>query len=408
MKKNILLFITSFFVYVLPNKVQAQGNIITLFDETPDSSLYGGIQQIITANWPITYVSPILLKFQPLRKRDVDLQFGEGQKGYILEGVTDLQFLLGQGRPTHSHTWQTLRFTLRYAPAVRMTFDNSSNLIPTNQKIGLQFDKVLWDSYTGNNLFHHPNKAIDIEKKNYWEKETKPLHMVYFTGYAMHYSNGQPEGVWYKDDSSYNRNNYISGDFSTNILNFSATYTRFYKDLLSLNIGYQNDANWFGPFSYITEQKKRYGHHRLLGYAQFLTRPMRNPFGNASIERGTDNKYYIVDKKWEWKFRADWEYILGCLSNYPKGSNNKDYRFNTHFFIEGMPLRSRALGYVAHFYYGRDYFNIRYDDPVFAYMFGVSLKLNKFKNPRFNPDSARLGESYKPPKRYKKYLKQMK
>ncbi len=380
-------------------------HIVTIFDETPENNIYGGIQNIITANWPISYVSPLLLKYDPLRKRTVDLQFGEGQKGYILEGVTDLQFFLGQGRPTHNHFWQTLRFTLRYAPAVRMTFDNSSNLLPTNQKIGVQFDKVLWDNYTTNSLFHNNTNALDNEKKDFWNEEKKPLHMIYLSGFAMHYSNGQPEGVWYNNDPSLNRNDYIKGDFSTNILALSATYTRFYKNLFSANIGYQNDANWFGPFAYTTEQEQRYGHHRLTGFVQYLTKPVRHPLHCTLHIQGTDGKYYIVDKKWEWKFRLESEYILGDLSKYPKGDNNKNYRLSSHLFIEGMPLRSRAVGYLLHFFYGRDYFNIRYDDPVFAYMIGISLKLKKFRNPRFNPDSAIIRESLETPKYIEKYEK---
>ncbi len=396
MKRKHPHFISLAFTLVFFNTIYGQDHIITIFDETPESNIYNGMQQIITANWPVSYVSPLLLKFKPLRPRAVDLQFGEGQKGYILEGVTDLQFLLGQGRPTHNHFWQTLRFTLRYAPAVRMTFDNSSNLLPTNQKIGLQFDKVLWDSYTTNTIFNNRTDALDNEKIDFWTRETTPLHMVYLTGFAMHYSNGQPEGVWYQNDPSFNRNDYIGGDFSTNILSLSGTYTRFYKSLLSINLGYQNDANWFGPFEYINEQQKRYGHHRLTGFVQYLTKPVRHPIRRTATVQGTDGKFYIVDKKWEWKFRAEWEYILGNLDLYPKGNNDKNYRMNTHLFIEGMPLRSRAVGYLFHFYYGRDYFNIRYDDPVFAFMFGVSLKLKKFRNPRFDPDAGRVETNIKP------------
>ncbi len=270
-------------VQLLSFSSYGQKHIITIFDETPDTSVYDGMHQIITANWPISYVSPILLKYKPLRPRTVDLQFGEGQNDYILEGITDLQFLLGQGRPTHNHFWQTLRFTLRYAPGVRMTFDNSSNLLPTNQKIGLQFDKVVWDSYTKNTLFHTEKDALEVETINYWKEKKEPLHMVYVTGFAMHYSNGQPEGVWYNNDPSLNRNDYISGDFSTNIISVSATYARFDSSLFSANLGYQNDANWGDPFEYIPEQKKRYGHHRLTGFVQYITKPVGNPFGSHTI-----------------------------------------------------------------------------------------------------------------------------
>ncbi len=385
------ILISGFLLFAAGGIAQPTGStsvpIITIYDEAPDSSVYQGMQQIITANWPVSYLSPLALSYNPLRNRTVPLQFGEGQKGYILEGLTDLQFVLAQGRPGAKHFYQTGRVTVRYAPAVRMTFDNSSNLLPTNQKIGLQADKVIWNNYTKRRGINPKPEGWDLERINYWKQETKPLQMVYGTFTAMHYSNGQPEGVWYNNDPTFNRNDYITGDFSTNLLQASFTYSRFYKNLLSANLGFQYDGDWGGPFVFIPEQKNRYGRKRLTGFMQYNSFPTTPFFRKRRyIVRGSDGNNYRTNYKWEWKIRGEWEYILGNLGIYPGGANGRLYRFNYHLFAEGMPLRSRSLGYVLHYYRGRDYLNIRYDDPVWAIMFGISIKLKKFVNPRFDPD----------------------
>ncbi len=386
---------TCFLVVFMPLMHYAQlatpvpNRIITIYDEAPDSSIYSGMQQIITANTPVSYLSPLALRYNPLRTRNVPLQFGEGQNGYILEGMLDLQFPLVQGRPGSKHFYQTSRVSVRYAPGVRMTFDNSSNLLPTNQKIGLQADKVLWNNYTRRKQMNPKPEGWDFEKINYWKNEKRPFQMVYVTGTAMHYSNGQPEGVWYQNNPSFNRNDYINGDFSTNLVQLSATYARFYKSLFSANLGFQYDGDWGGPFSFIPEQNSRYGRTRLNGFLQYNSFPTTPFFRKRKyIIRGSDGNNYRTTYKWEWKLRTDWEYITGDMSNFPAGNNGRLYRFNYHVFAEGMPSRSRSLGYILHYYRGRDYLNIRYDDPVWALMFGISIKLRKFRNPIFNPDKG--------------------
>lgn len=400
---SILLFCCLFTTKAQKNTVALPS--VQLFEETPDTSVYKVMQNLISANWNIQYVSPMLLRFVPLQpRRQGGLRFGEGQNGYILEGVTDMQFPIAQGRSSANHFWQTLRINLRYAPAVRMTKDNSSNLLPTNQKIGFQIDKVLWDNATGNNLFKHTNFAYDLSRQN-WPAKKKPLKMLYFTGVAMHYSNGQPEGVWLDNNAALNRNDYIKGDFSTNIMHANFTYTRLSQSVFSVNMGYQRDANWFGPFYFIEEQRYRYGQHRLTGYIQYITAPKKNPFGATMSYRNYENdSVYCIDRKWEWKLRYEWEYIMGSLRNYPF-KNGGQYRYNSHLYIEGMPLRSRSVGYLLHLYYGRDYFNIRYDDPVFGIMAGISLKLHRFKNPLYNFNNTVLGISNNQPADEKYYKK---
>ena len=359
---------------------------ITLFDDLPDSTFYSGINQIWNANVPVSYLS-FFPKFFPLEKRKTPLIFGEGMNGFIVEAQTDLQFTIAQGRRLYSnHFWQTLKFSIRYAPGLRMTMDNSSNVLPTNQKIGIQIDKLIWDSYTKNGYKGNRIESYDVSKKN-WAAQTEPLHLLYLTTIAMHYSNGQAEGVWL--DQAANRNDYIKGDFSTNLLSLSLNYCYYNNHLLSASLGYQRDGNWFGPFSFIPEQKNRYGQNRLIGFLQYKSKPVPNPFRRRLNyfyeDENNDTIRFTIDPKWEWRIRAEYDLIVGNVSNYVR---NHNYRLGTHLFVEGFPLRSRAISYLIHVYYGRDYFNIRYDDPVLAVMGGLAFTINRYKNPRFRPSQA--------------------
>jgi hypothetical protein len=380
---------------------------IMIFEDYRDTTIYYSMHQILDANFPISYLSPLALKIQPLQNRRYGgLRFGEGQNGYILEGIIDLQFVIMQGRPSSNNVSQTSRLSFRYAPGLRMTRDNSSNLLPPNQKIGLQLDKILWNNFSNSVCNDSYGKNEFCISKYNWPKQKKVLHMLTISALAMHYSNGQAAGVWLNDSAVLNRNDYIKGDFSTNILAGSFTYSYFNNYLLSLNIGFQKDADWGGPFSFMSEQNSRYGKNRITGYIQYLSSPKRNPFGSTMLYyNSSTNSSYIIDKKWEWRTRIEWEYIIGDLSRFPL---NKKYRLGSHFYLEGTPMRSRSMGYVFHAYYGRDYFNIRYDDPIFALMAGVSFKLKKFKNPWFESLQTVIGRSYKTPKYIKRYEKRLK
>lgn len=391
--KRILSLLISAIFCNSPTQAQSQSHIadtvVVAFDDYPDSTVFTAIRQIINANHSVSYLTiPMIGLNISSVERITPLRLGEGMKGYILEGITDLSFTLVQGRGMSNYGWQTFKASIRYAPGVRMTRDNSSNLVPTNQKIGIQFDKVLWDNYTGIKGWDTKGRTKEYLLKN-WAKESDPLSMVYFTFLAMHYSNGQSEGVYQSSaDSMVGRNDYIKGDFTTNILQGSFTWSRYNRerDLFSLNMGYQNDQTWFGPFSFHPEQKFRYGQNRIVGYTQWRTRPYRHPFNlKSQIWDEKNQKAYYIKNMWEYRIRWEYEYILGNLSRFKR---SKDYRLNWHIYMEGMPLRSRSLGYMLHFYRGRDYFNIRYDDIIWNFSAGVTFTIHRYKNPRFRPQEA--------------------
>jgi hypothetical protein len=341
------------------------------------------MQRIMNGIQPISYLSPALLKLWPV-ERVIPLRYGEGQKGYLLEGGLDQSFTLLQGRSQMDHFSQTSRVSFRYATTLRMTQDNSSNLLPGNQKVGLQVDKVIWDSYTRNILADRRHKRFQYADDNTWLQQPHDLHMIHAQVTAMHYSNGQPEGVYASaEDSVIGRNNYLNGDFSTNFINLSLVYSYYNEYLFSMAAGYQHDGEWGGPFAFIDEQRERYGMRRITGFLQYRTRPLQNPIRkHITIKDVYHQRSYQVQRLWEHRFRLDFEYILGPLGRFKR---DRDYRFSTHFFYELNPLRSRTAGLTFHLFYGRDYMNIRYDDIVVAAMAGVTFVLNKYRHPRFNP-----------------------
>ena len=363
--------------------------LITIYDDDGDSTVYTAMKRILTAVHPISYVAPFMY-FKP-QERPVPLRFGEGQNGYILEGWIDLDFTLLQGRSQMDHFSQTSRVAFRYAPAVRMTKDNSSNLLPTNQKVGIQIDKVLWDSYTRNFFSDRRHNRFEYADSTRWLRENHPLHQLHATFNALHYSNGQPEGVYASpEDSLIGRNDYIKGDFSTNILNFSLVYSYYNIYLLSASLGYQRDSHWGGPFQYIEEQRGRYGMDRLIGFFQYRSKPTGNPLRRSIVVKDIyHNRNYRVKLLWEHRIRFDFEYILDNLDRF---NRSKNYRFSGHLFYEMNPLRSRTTGFIVHLFYGRDYMNIRYDDVIFTAMFGVSFSLKKYRHPRFNPNQYVIKE----------------
>jgi hypothetical protein len=393
------------FAFVTAQKISAQRENydwnkprISSYATRPDTSVYSALHEIWNANLPVSYVSlPMIGMYTKSIERVGPLVLGEGVNGYILEGITDLNFILNQGRRQQAHWKQTTRIAFKYAPGLRMTEDNSSNLLPTNQKVGFQFDKVLWDSYTNVIFTESEGSTSRNERKNFFVDKA-PLHSLNFTFIAMHFSNGQPDGSYRSVDSA--RNDYIKGDFSTNLLQPSFTYNYYTKkrQLLSVNLGYQKDLNIGGPLAFLDVQHQRYGENRIIGYLQWRSMPRTHWLGLTKDVKGTDGHNYRIHRKWEYRYRWEFEYILGDLSKFKR---SQDYRFNWHLYLEAQPMRSRAVGYVFHLFRGRDYFNIRYDDITWVAHVGLSFTINRYHNPRFHPDET-IKENGDEPKFYQK------
>ena len=170
-------------------------------------------------------------------------------------------------------------------------------------------------------------------------------------------------------DNLIRRNNYRSGDFSTNyvrgFLNF-AKHSANGEYIVSWNLGYQRDLDLTDPLNFSEELFYNYGVNRLLLNFQWLRTSKY-----TLIPQG--KRMSAFDRRSEFRYRADFDFILDKdLSAFP---TQKKYRAGLHNYISWMPFITSDVGFVFHDYVGRDYLNIRYDDIIHTYQLGVMIKL---------------------------------
>jgi hypothetical protein len=297
---------------------------------------------------PLMYAAfPVI---EPIASRPAPLANGEGKNGYWLEGNFAYRFTLFQGKHYTYPLFQRLRPTLDFELTPRLTRDNSSPLLPINNKFGVGVDFLL-SSLSG----------LSKEK----------TMMVWTTFQLHHYSNGQVDSFYI--ENSVKRNNYRSGDFSTNywrgFLNVSLAGQ---KHMVTASFGYRQDVNLGGPFIRTQELYDNYGEKRALASIQFINRTKQTEA--TYLNRATTEKDIVkVHRQRQWLFRAELEYILGSLSNYNRDSK---HRLGWHNYLAYLPSVYSEVGFILHTYTGRDYLNIRFDDIVFVGEAGLFLKFN--------------------------------
>jgi hypothetical protein len=304
------------------------------------NQLLGYHDQLMYLTWP--HISPVETRMIPLRN-------GEGKTGYWLEGNFSNRFVIHKGKYYNPEILQRLRFTFDVGLTPRLTRDSSSPLLPSNNKFGVGLDLLL-----------SPVAALLKER-------TTP---VWLTVQLHHYSNGQADSFFIKDDGN-QRNNYRSGDFSTdyvrllfNLANISA------KDhIISVAAGWQKEVDLKGPLGMSPELDNSYGKQRILFSFQWL-KASRLVTINNILSSSTKK----VTKKRQFSFRTDLEYIVGNLAQFPL--ENK-HRFGAHAYLTYMPSITNEVGFMIHTFYGRDYLNIRYDDIVFIGEAGLYMRINK-------------------------------
>lgn len=304
--------------------------------------------QLLGYHEPLMYLTfPVI---SPVKSRIIPLRNGEGKDGYWLEGNFTNRFVIHKGKYYNPKLLQRLRFTFDVALTPRLTRDTSSPLLPSNNRFGLGVDFLL--SSIGGLLSEH----------------TTP---VWLTIQMQHYSNGQADSFSIKDDEGNQRNNYRSGDFSTdnlrimlNLANISANQT-----VLSTAIGWQKEIDLKGPLGMSPELDNSYGKQRLLFSFQWL-RASRLVTVNNVFSTATKK----VAKRRQFSFRTELEYIVGNLSNF---TYETKYRLGGHAYLTYMPSTTNEVGFMLHGYMGRDYLNIRYDDIVFIAEAGLYMRINK-------------------------------
>lgn len=347
--------------------------------------LYDGLNQMIVGDHSLNYLA-IAPQYFGL-DRPVPLMDGEGERGFLLEGNLDQNFPVYRGRIFDKRFWQTTTISIRYSPVVRLSLDdNSKPAMPLNNRLGLRIDKGLWNNVPK----EYTHEELDTMKFRLEPEDN--LKYIYLTLNAAHYSNGMRSGS-YIDDTTVIRNDYADGNFSTNYANGSITLSSL-KDnqLRSISVGYQREFGFDGIAEYTAEQVGRYGYNRLLSTAQYRFKPFAL-WTNRKKEKMKFFYWYDYQKDTlvkikrmaEFRLRFESEFILDSKDKLQLYDRSMLYRFSGHLYAEINPWKWRTAGMFLHMFYGRDYLNIRYDDPIYAVMVGLTLDFKKFIPPFMKP-----------------------
>ena len=303
--------------------------------------------EVLAYNDPLMHlVFPVI---KPVVDRKVALLEGEGKDGYWLEGMFGHRFSIYKGKYYSGKLWQRTRFTLDISLQSILTRDHSSPLLPFNNKMGLGLDLLL--------------SPLD----NLYKEES---NLLWTTLQLHHYSNGQADTFFL--DSPFKRNNYKSGNFSTNYFRGMVSFANNSRNLFITTVGFQHDVDLGGPLARNTELKNYYGDDRLLLQLNWVKKPVLTT--RQIINRATsDRKRISKDIRRQLGFRTDLEYILGDLSGFP---GDQKHRLGWHTYLTYMPSVTNEIGFMLHTYLGRHYLNIRFDDVVFAAGLGLYVKFN--------------------------------
>lgn len=304
--------------------------------------------QLLRYHDPLMYIAfPVV---EPIKDRPLPLQNGEGKNGYWLEGNFAYRFSLYRGKYYSYRLAQRLRPTIDVGLTPRLTRDNSSPLLPFNNKFGVGVDLLL-------------SSLGGLSK----ERAT----MVWTTFQLHHYSNGQADSFFI--EGPVQRNNYRSGDFSTNywrgLLHIAHVGP---KTVLAGSVGYQEDVDLGGPLARNKELYHYYGEQRVLASLQ-LTRKPRLVTATYLNRSTTEEDVVKAEVRRQWMFRSEVEYITKGVSRFP-GSDK--YRLGWHNYFTYMPSLTNEVGFLLHAYVGRDYLNIRFDDVVFVGEAGLFFTFN--------------------------------
>jgi hypothetical protein len=351
-KKTIYLCIIS--ILIIPDsQICAQKN---LWPDTPVNALSINdfeylnrknnlYNELLKYHDPLLYVCPFP-HFNPVKKRSIELQNGEGKKGYWLEGQLSHRFVLYKGKYYKKTFLRKIRVTLDVGFLLRMTRDSSSPLLPTNNDVGLGADY----------LISNINNIENLKKPKVWIKAQ--IH---------HYSNGQSNPFYF--NSTIKRNNYSNGDFSTNYFQAVLHAAKKTKsgNLTTLAAGYQRELNIGKPLIFSPELIYSYGRNRLLLNFQWIQEPVYKVISKDNISS------FIIRR--QFGYRTEFQYILdNNLSRYPY---NKKYRTGWHNYFYYMPWVTNEVGFIFHTYIGRDYLNIRFDDIITTFQLGIIVKPNR-------------------------------
>jgi hypothetical protein len=403
MKYTLLIILTLIFTNVFAQ----QSDLIELFDETNDNSIYTGMQRIIDGNDPISYIGHPYMEHIKIPKESISKSEGNS---YLFEANTYLKYHLLQGRNGSSHFRQKNCINFVFNNTFRMINDSSNPILPANFKVGFQHNYIL---FSIDEVKSKKCKDIVLDTSN-WIENNQTLTFGWLSSEIFHYSNGQSgnqiSNFRLISDTTRRWNNYKNGNFSTNYINTIFNVCHYTGNPFGwsrhiewiVGFGYQIDGEFRenSVFSFDKNQQKRYGQKRTLFYGQvrFITRRLFNGYTTILYTDPFDKcKQKSLYNPFIHRIKFNSEYISGDMTNYLNGSKHKS-RFNFHIYYElsrmninlfpdFFPFRIRGLRNVSllvHYYRGRDYLNLRYDMISNIYMIGISFSTKQYLPPRLS------------------------
>ena len=369
------------------------------YDLEPGDSLkhdlYYTLQRNWVANHELGYIS-ILPYVNSIGEYRVPLRVNEGIDGplSLIEAKVPVRFVVAQGRPSSKEIFRRMRITLDYMPNFRMHLDDSKPLSPSDQRVGVSWDYAFWDN---NRQLNQAEDTAQAYKSNIVAINRKVLQSLNFSFRFHHYSNGQSLGFYYVDTASgERRNDYQSGDFSSNYFKFELTHSMNHLHsgrLFQSSLYYRQDWGTNSGLFFSPEQNLAYGRSRIEMVFDYRGKVR---YWGKRVSYLQDGKRYLVRKAFQNHWRLELTYIADDVSAFRPNLKDwqvgdSEYRTGIKAFYELTPLNHRNIGYMIMAYYGRDYLNIRYDNIVYSFQAGISFSLDKYFPSLFNTNATVIG-----------------
>ncbi len=237
--------------------------------------------------------------------------------------------------------------------------------------------------------FLHSNNVVNLKSTDLKRYQFLELSIA-------HYSNGQQDPHYLRDTigpANDSIPNYTSGNFSTNFVRLAYTTGGAWGPdknprMISATPYLQADGGIGDLFGYEDAQINSYGKWRMGGVFQLQTGRVfifktRTKKGFVPLTEDKSVKLkpqYPVDNYYAtFLIKFNPEFIIDDVHRYPgKSKTIASYRLSVIYH----PLNWRNLGFLAEFYSGRDYYNIRFYDKITQFKIGLVANPN-FYLPRY-------------------------
>ena len=142
------------------------------------------------------------------------------------------------------------------------------------------------------------------------------------------------------------------------------------RSILITSVGFRRELNIGGPLATSKELNGHYGSSRLLFGFQWAQKPQLRTSHYSNLS-SPEREKITVERRHQFGFRTELEYILGNLDHFP-GQNK--YRIGWQTWLTYAPSVTNEVGFMGRTFVGRDYLNIRFDDIIFVAELGLYLK----------------------------------